>query len=104
MIGSSGKLTQEKAEIIKQLLSTGDWTHQQIADFFGVSRTMVTKINGGQRWNDEIRSFEMRDNQRPKKSNDFREFTDIPQRRTLSSRDMDIIQRLIDTMYNNDAR
>lgn len=76
MIGSHGKLTEEKAEIIKSLLKTGDYTHQHIADFFGVSRPMVTKINAGTRWNDDIRSFEMRDNQGPKKSNDFRDFGD----------------------------
>lgn len=81
MIGSCGKLTQEKADIIKELLATGDWTHKQIGQFFGVSREMITKINMGQRWNDDIRSFEMRDNQGPKKSNDFREFTDTPKTR-----------------------
>jgi DNA invertase Pin-like site-specific DNA recombinase len=64
------KLTEEKAQIIKQLLETGDYTHQQIGDFFGVSREHITKINQGQRWNEEIRQYEL------KRSNDFRQFTD----------------------------
>ena len=63
------KLNEEKVVIIKDLLNTGDYTHQQIADLFGVSREHITKINQGQRWNDDIKSFRM------KTGNDFREFT-----------------------------
>lgn len=78
MIGSHGKLTEEKAQIIKQLLSTGEYTHQEIANFFGVSRGLITKINLGKRWNDEQRSFEMR----TPRSNDFRDFGDeVPKTR-----------------------
>jgi len=65
-VGAS-KLNEEKAEIIKNLLKMGDHTHQQIADLFGVSREMITSINNGRRWNDDIKSFVM-------KSNDLRDF------------------------------
>lgn len=69
------KLNEEKVGIIKDLLNTGDFTHQQIADLFGVSREHITKINQGQRWNDDNKSFRM------KTSNDYRQFTDTPQTR-----------------------
>jgi hypothetical protein len=65
-VGAS-KLNEEKADIIKNLLKMGDYTHQQIADLFGVSREMITSINNGRRWNDDIKSFVM-------KSNDLRDF------------------------------
>ena len=62
------KLNEEKVEIIKELLDTGDYTHQKIADLFGVSRGMITAINNGVRWNEEEKSFVM------KSSNQFRDF------------------------------
>lgn len=65
-IGAS-KLNEEKVEIIKELLKAGNNTHQQIADIFGVSRTHISHINQGRRWNDDNKSFAM-------KSNDFREY------------------------------
>lgn len=65
-IGAS-KLNEQKVEIIKELLQSGDYTHKQIADFFGVSRGHITAINNGIRWNDENKSFIM-------KSNDYRDF------------------------------
>ena len=67
-IGAS-KLNEEKVEIIKSMLDTGDYTHQEISDFFGVCRTTVTKINLGQRWNPEIKSYIM------KSDKVYREFT-----------------------------
>ena len=63
------RLTEEKAQIIKELVKIGDWTHGQIGEFFGVSRPMITLIANGQRWNDENKSFVM------KNSNHYREFS-----------------------------
>lgn len=76
------KLNEEKVGIIKDLLNTGDYTHQQIADLFGVSREHITKINQGQRWNDDIKSFRM------KTGNDFREFT--PKNNNVRRTEMEI--------------
>ena len=58
-IGAS-KLDEEKVEIIKSMLETGDYTHQQISEFFGVCRSTITKINLGERWNPEVKSFIMK--------------------------------------------
>ena len=76
------KLNEEKVAIIKELLDMGDYTHQQIADLFGVSREHITKINQGQRWNDDIKSFRM------KTGNDFREFT--PKNNNVRRTEMEI--------------
>ena len=67
-IGAS-KLNEEKVDIIKKLLNEGNHTHKEIADFFGVGRTTVTKINLGQRWNPEVKSFIMKSDKL------YREFT-----------------------------
>ncbi len=58
-IGAS-KLNEDKVEIIKKMLDTGDYTHKEISEFFGVGRTTITKINLGQRWNPEVKSFIMK--------------------------------------------
>ena len=58
-IGAS-KLDEKKVEIIKSMLDTGDYTHREIAEFFNVGRTTITKINLGQRWNPEVKSFIMK--------------------------------------------
>jgi len=50
MASGATKLNEEKVEMIKQLLNTGDFTHQQIADLYGVSRELITHINRGYRW------------------------------------------------------
>lgn len=39
------KLSKEKVVIIKQLLRKGEFTHQQLASQFSVSRQTITKIN-----------------------------------------------------------
>lgn len=67
-IGAS-KLDESKVEIIRQLLENGDHTHEQIANIFGVSRPMITKINLGSRWNPEVKSYIM------KSDKVYREFT-----------------------------
>lgn len=59
-IGAS-KLNPRKAEIIKDLLELKEFSHQQIADLFGVSRVLITAINNGRRWNLENHSFEMKE-------------------------------------------
>lgn len=56
-LGAS-KLDEQKVAVIKQLLQDGHHSHQQIADMFNVSRTMITHINVGVRWNDEIKMYE----------------------------------------------
>jgi hypothetical protein len=44
---SRPKLSATQVRRIKMLLETGDYTHQQIADKYSVSRTQITKINLG---------------------------------------------------------
>ena len=111
MIGNHGKLTEERAEVIKALLNAGEHTHQQIAnlvmDIWGVSisREMITKINLGMRWNEERRSFKMKKKeysgpQGSIKSNDFRQFT--PTNRCLSQEDINTIKGIISKMEDND--
>jgi hypothetical protein len=40
-------LSPTQVRRIKMLLETGDYTHQQIAEKYKVSRTQITKINIG---------------------------------------------------------
>jgi len=72
MIGS-WKLNEEDVKVIKDLLKLG-MTHQSIGDMFGVSREHITAIKQGRRWNTDNHSFTM------KKSNDYRQFTDVQER------------------------
>jgi len=60
MIGAH-KLDFEKVRIIKDLLEMGEYTHQQIANLFGVSRTLITHINNNRRWDVDNHSFIMKD-------------------------------------------
>lgn len=60
MIGAH-KLNVEKVRIIKDLLDIGEYTHQQIADLFGVSRTLITQIKNNKRWDTDNHSFIMKD-------------------------------------------
>ena len=48
--GISKKLTKEIVLVIKELLKRNEMSHQQIADRFNVSRTVVTRIASGSRW------------------------------------------------------
>jgi len=57
------KLDEQKVDIIKQLLHDGYHTHQEIANMFNVSRTMISHINVGNRWNDEIKTYVKKENQ-----------------------------------------
>lgn len=118
MIGNHGKLTEERAEVIKSLLNAGEHTHRQIAhlamDIWGISisREMITKINLGMRWNEEKRSFKMKKKIKKEysgpqggkktgiKSNDFRQFT--PTNRALSQEDINTIKGIISKMEDND--
>ena len=45
------KLSEQNVIEIKELLQAG-MKHREIAEKFGIARTMVTKINNGQRWKD----------------------------------------------------
>ena len=84
MIGAY-KLTEQDSVLIKELLKKGTFTHQKIADLFGVSREMVTAINSGRRWNPDKWSFKMKNksiqsedtSEAVKTGNDFREFNDL---------------------------
>ena len=78
----SWKLDEQKVVIIKDLLNTGEYTHQQIADFFSVSREHIWKIANNQRWVEVDKSYQ------PKRSNDFREFT--PKNRNVKRTEMEI--------------
>lgn len=54
------KLTNEKVELIKHLIQTNIFTQTEVASYFGVQRSAVTKIKKGIRWSevetpDEIR-------------------------------------------------
>ena len=69
MATGAWKLDEQKVVIIKDLLNTGEYTHQQIADFFSVSREHIWKIANNQRWVEVEKSYQ------PKRSNDFRQFT-----------------------------
>ena len=44
------KLTDEDVREIRRRLATGEETHRQIADYFGVYRTMISHIKSGRRW------------------------------------------------------
>lgn len=44
------KLTNEKVELIKHLLDTKAFYQKEIAEYFGVKRPTITKINLKQRW------------------------------------------------------
>jgi len=74
MVGAH-RLTQTDVDIIKDLLEQGI-THQKISDVFEVSRAHITKIANGHRWNDDTRSFIMKDrlDNQGIRSNDFRDF------------------------------
>ena len=91
-IGAS-KLNEEKASLIKVMLETGYFTHQQIGDIFGCSRELITAIKNGHRWNDEIKSYIM------KTGNDFREFTNVPRETPYEDKSIKNI-----TIYYNDGR
>ena len=101
MIGSHGKLTQERAEVIKALLNAGEHTHQQIADLatelwgVSISRELVTKINLGNRWNPQQRSFEMKKD-KPKTGNDFRQYTTSPTKRKFTDEDIRLLNERIE--------
>ena len=49
MDGNS-KLVEEEVQEIKRLLSTGQFTHKQIARMFGVARPTITDIRSGRTW------------------------------------------------------
>jgi predicted XRE-type DNA-binding protein len=44
------KLTEDNVKVIKRLLSTKQYTQEQIADMFGVSRKAINMINLHQTW------------------------------------------------------
>jgi len=46
----NAKLTEPEARQIKRLAQKGNRTHQEIADQFGVERSLVTMIKNGRRW------------------------------------------------------
>ena len=60
MIGAH-KLTQEMVLEIKELFLTTKLRDGEIGKKYGVSREHINRIRHGRRWNDETRSFIMKD-------------------------------------------
>ena len=60
MIGAH-KLTQEMVLEIKELFLTTKYSDGKIGKMYGVSREHINKIRNGRRWNDETRSFIMKE-------------------------------------------
>lgn len=54
------KLTDERVELIKFLLTSKAFSQGEIADYFGVKRPCITKIKAGQRWTEITTPDEMR--------------------------------------------
>ena len=64
MIGAY-KLTEEDVIEMKHLFNTTHLSDREIAKLYNVSRQHISRIRNGKRWNDEIRSFTMKDSVRP---------------------------------------
>ncbi len=60
MIGAS-KLTEQQVQEIKRLFATTMLCDGDIAEMYNVSRIMINQIRNGKRWNEEERSFTMKD-------------------------------------------
>jgi len=60
MIGAS-KLTEQQVQEIKRLFATTMLCDGDIADMYKVSRELINLIRSGKRWNDNKRSFVMKD-------------------------------------------
>jgi hypothetical protein len=60
MIGAS-KLNDQKVMEIKRLFATTMLCDGDIAEMYEVSRELINQIRSGKRWNDEKRSFTMKD-------------------------------------------
>lgn len=56
MVGAS-KLNEKQVEEIKNHLKEGKLLHKEIAELYKVSRTHITLIKNGKRWNPQERSF-----------------------------------------------
>lgn len=102
MIGTHGKLTEDRAEVIRLLWSNGEHTQGQIAelcyDIWGIeiSRAMINHVVNNNRWNKDIRSFEMKEQQ--KKSNDYREFYNPHKPKILTKEHVEDIQRRLNIL------
>ncbi len=48
--GHWGKLTADDVREIREILSEGDWSRQEIADAFGVRRSHISRIKRGKKW------------------------------------------------------
>jgi hypothetical protein len=59
MIGA-WKLTEEQVEEIKRLFLTTTLNNTQISKMYDVSRTHISRIRSGHRWNRDSRSFMMK--------------------------------------------
>lgn len=60
MIGAS-KLTEENVAEIRSLFANTTMSDSQIARKFDVSRIHINQIRNGRRWNEETRSFLMKE-------------------------------------------
>jgi len=61
-IGAS-KLNEKDVEVIKYLFIRTSMSDTEIGDAFGVSRAHINRIRHGYRWNDETKSFQMKEHQ-----------------------------------------
>ena len=69
MIGAS-KLNEKDVEVIKYLFQRTQMTDTEIGNAFGVSRVHINRIRHGKRWNEETKSFKMKQHQ-PKWWNEY---------------------------------
>jgi len=101
----ASKLTFKDVEEIRTMFLQG-MKDSEIATIKGVSRVHINKIRNGKRWNKEtwveIPKVLITEN-KPVKSNDFREFTP-PKVRTLTSYQQNEIQTKLDGMADLNDR
>jgi hypothetical protein len=60
MIGAH-KLNEQQVQEIKRLFATTMLCDADIAEMYNVSRELINLIRNGKRWNDETRSFTMKE-------------------------------------------
>lgn len=56
-LGTQTKLTSEDVMEIRELYKTGNYTHKQLGDLYGVKRHTITRIINGTRWKYESNSL-----------------------------------------------
>ena len=85
-----GNNMKPQGKSLVELAQMNEWSIQEIADFFGVSRAMIYLVVDNKRWNEEARSFEM------KTSNSYREFTSTNKPTRMTTQQINQIQDRLD--------